>query len=157
MEKKINVNFGNLKIHQLGHVYRDIEKQAKIMESTYGFPKFTISDAPNLEIIYRGKKSVMDIKFGFSRLLNTQVELIQWNGGECIYKEFINEGKEGLHHLGVYVEDLQLYIDDFQKKGIEVLESGVMGSLNLAYMDTEKSFGILLELFEPIKRRRRKK
>lgn len=33
-------NLGNLKINQLGYVYKDIKKQAKNLEEKLGIPKF---------------------------------------------------------------------------------------------------------------------
>ena len=47
--EKFNVTFGKLKVDQLGFVYKDIEKQAKVMEEIYGIPKFMftpIGEAP---------------------------------------------------------------------------------------------------------------
>ncbi len=149
------IDFGKFKIHQLGYVFKDLEKQAKIMEQIYGM-KFTLSEAPNQKYIFRGEEVETHLITGFARTLNTQIELIQWVSGDCLYKEFLEEGREGLHHIGVYVDDLNHYIQTFKDKGIGILQSGIMGSLNLAYMDTLESFGILIELFEILKRRRKK-
>ncbi|MCJ7651357.1 MAG: VOC family protein [Candidatus Lokiarchaeota archaeon] len=149
------IDFGKAKIHQLGYVFKDVEKQAKIMEHIYGI-KFTLSEAPTQKFMFRGKEVETHLITGFARTLDTQIELTQWVSGDCLYKEFLEEGKEGLHHIGVYVDDLNHYVQTFKDKGIEILQSGVMGSLNLAYMDTYDSFGILIELFEILNRKRKK-
>ena len=149
------IDLGKFKIHQLGYVFKDVEKQAKIMEQTYGM-KFTLSDTPNQKFIFRGEEVEIYLIIGFARTLDTQIELIQWVNGDCLYKEFLEEGREGLHHIGIFVDDLNQYIQTFKDKGIGILQSGIMGSLNLAYMDTLKSFGILIELFEILKRKRKK-
>ncbi len=156
MEKKIDI--GSLKINQLGYVYKDVEKQAKIMESVYGMPKFAILEDKDQGVVYeyRGKDSKFSTKIAFSRFFNQQIELIQWIEGECIFKEFIHAGKEGLHHFGIFVTDLESIIEEFQKKGFEVIFTGYRGKQHVAYVDTEESFGILLEFQETLKRRKKK-
>ena len=152
-----NFNLGNLKIEQLSYVYKDIKKQAKIMEELYGVPTFAqMENITHQDATFQGKEVTITLDYAFSRLLNIQIELQQWKSGDCLYKEFIDQGKEGLHSIGIYVEDLQAFIDEFKKRGIEVLQTGKVGKQWFAYFDTEKTFGILLEAQQTIKRRRKK-
>ncbi|MHA1489598.1 MAG: VOC family protein [Promethearchaeota archaeon] len=154
--EKINIDLGNLKINQLGYVYRDIEKQAKLLESLYGIPKFAIFENKDNIYKYRGKDSRVSTRIALSRIFNMQIELIQLIDGECIFKEFLDAGKEGLNHFGIFVDNLQSYINEFQEKGYEIVHAGQVGKQKVAYFDTEKTFGILLEFQETIKRKRRK-
>ncbi len=157
MAQNFNLNLGNLKIEQLSYVYKDIKKQAKIMEDLYGIPTFAqMEDITHENAIFRGKEVTITVDYAFSRLFNTQIELQQWKAGDSLFKEFLDQGKEGLHSVGTYVEDLQLYIDELKKKGIEVLQSGQIGKQWFAYFDTEKTFGILLEFQQTVKRRKKK-
>jgi len=149
------IDLGKFKISQLGYVFKDVEKQAKIMEQIYGM-KFTLSETPNQKFIIRGEEVEIHLKWGFARTLDSQIELIQWVSGDCLYKEFLEEGREGLHHIGIFVDDLNQYVQTFKDRGIGILQSGIMGSLNLVYMDTTESFGIIIELFEILKRRSKK-
>jgi len=149
------IDLGKFKISQLGYVFKDVEKQAKIMEQIYGM-KFTLSETPNQKFIIRGEEVEIHLKWGFARTLDSQIELIQWVSGNCLYKEFLEEGREGLHHIGIFVDDLNQYVQTFKDRGIGILQSGIMGSLNLVYMDTTESFGIIIELFEILKRRSKK-
>ncbi|HEY0087571.1 MAG TPA: VOC family protein, partial [Candidatus Lokiarchaeia archaeon] len=106
-------NLGNLKIEQLSYVYKDIKKQAKIMEELYGIPKFAVMEnISHQDATIRGKETKIQLDYAFSRLINVQIELQQWKSGDCLFKEFIDKGKEGLHSIGLYVEDLQAYIDE---------------------------------------------
>jgi hypothetical protein len=57
-------------------------------------------------INYRGKETEITIKIGFSRNFNVQIELIQLIEGECIYKEFLDQGKEGFQHISCSVENI---------------------------------------------------
>lgn len=152
-----NINFGNLKIDQLGFVFKDIKRQAKIMEDIFGFSKFLFSEPRKHTINYRGINSETSSQLAFSRLKNTQIELIKWIDGECTYKEFLDQDKEGLHHVAFYVVDSDLYIDEFQDKGVGVLQSGITFNTRVTYLDSEKEFGLIIELLEKIRRRKRKK
>ena len=153
------IDLGNLKTDQLGYVFRDIEKQARIMENTFNIPKFTFMPELKTHITYRGKETDVTYKMAFSRNFNLQIELIQLLEGEWIYKEFLEQGKEGLHHIAIFVDgfgSLESYIDQFKNAGYDIIQAGAIGKQAYAYFDTEKSLGILLELEETIKRKRKK-
>ena len=157
MAENLEFNLGNLKIDQLSYVYKDVKNQAKIMENLYGIPKFAqMENITHQDATYRGKEVTIVIDYAFSRLLNVQVELQQWKSGDSLFKDFIDQGKEGLHSIGVYVEDLEAYIDQFKKRGIEVLQTGQISKFKFAYLNTEKTFGFLLEIGTTVKRRRKK-
>ena len=157
MADNLEFNLGNLKIDQMSYVYKDVKNQAKIMEDLYGIPKFAqMENITHQDATYRGKEVTIVIDYAFSRLINVQIELQQWKSGDSLFKDFIDQGKEGLHSIGIYVEDLQAFIDEFKKRGIEVLQTGKVGKQWFAYFDTEKTFGILLEAQQTIKRRRKK-
>lgn len=150
------INFGNLRVDQLGFIFKDIEKQADIMQSIFGFPKFIFGRPETRPIQYRGNESQMTSQLAISRLGSTQIELIKWIDGECSHKEFLDNGKEGLNHFAVYVEDTDSYIEEFKKKGIEILQSGKVLNVKFTYLDTEEKFGIIVELLEQIRRRKKR-
>lgn len=151
MENKSKLNLRRVKINQFGlhYVYKDIEKQAEIMEKMYNLRKFKYfnSGKPvNFKIKYRGKDSYISIKLAMNQLFNNiGIELIQWIDGECPYKEFLDQGKEGLHHIAIASDDARLVIDDFKKKGIEALLE-IEPPISATYLDTEESLGIIIEI-----------
>ena len=83
--EKYKLDFGKLKVDQLGFVFKDIEKQAKVMEELYGFSKFIFTPIGEAPTEYKGKKSRTRAKLGFSQLGDTQVELIEWKEGDSQY------------------------------------------------------------------------
>ena len=136
-----------LKLYHLGYVYKDIEKQAKIMEAMYNLPKFRYwnSGKPvSGKVKHRGKDSNISVKVAQNRLFNIDIELIQWIEGDCTYKEFLDQGKEGLHHIMLAPNDTQALLDYFKKKGIEPLLE--VEEIKATYLDTEKSLGIIIEI-----------
>jgi len=147
----------NLKIDQLGFVYKDVKKQAQILESVYNIPKITFFEFYDQPIIYRGKEAKNSIKLGVTQYDNVNIELIQYLDGENIYQEFIDSGHEGLHHIGIYVDDLDVSIEEFKKKGIKPLQIGQIVKMHYAYMDTEDTFGAIIELLKIKPKKRRNK
>ncbi len=101
--EEFKINLGNLKVAQLGFVYKDIEKQVKIFESILNVPKFAVLPETTEIVKYRGKEVEVHIKLAISRQFNTQIELIQHISGECIYKEFLDQGREGFHHISLFI------------------------------------------------------
>ena len=144
-----SINSLNLKIAQLSYVYRDIEKQAKLMEDLYDFPKFSFISYPEVTFYYRGEKVKAVLKTGRSRAFNNYgIELIQLlRGDKNLYKEFLDQGREGLHHYDILVNNFDEYLEFFKQKGIKSIQFGI-SLLRWAYLDTQSSFGIILELIE---------
>jgi len=155
--EEFKINFGNLKVAQLGFVYKDIEKQAKIFETLFNVPKFAIIPETTEIVKYRGKEVEVHIKLAISRQFKAQIELIQHISGECIYKEFLDQGREGLHHISLFIENIEAYIEYFEKQGLEMIYSGSLGKQVYAYFDTEDTLGMLLEIQETRKRRKKTK
>jgi hypothetical protein len=154
--KRINIDFGKFKVDQLGYVYKDIEKQAKLLENVYGLPKFAFLEKYDSPCKYRGKDSIISTRLAISRTFNTQIELIQHIKGECIFKEFLDSGREGLHHFGVYVDNLDSIVKKFTDKGYEILHQRIIGKQKVAYIDSERDLGILVEFQETIRRKKKK-
>ncbi|MFW9772148.1 MAG: hypothetical protein ACFFEO_08290 [Candidatus Thorarchaeota archaeon] len=158
MEPQIDIDFRNLKIDHLCFIYKEAEKQVEVMESLFKMPKFNFSEAIDQSAIYRGRETKFSLKIGVSRCFGTTIELFQWLIGDCIYKEFVDAKKEGLHHIGCYVENLENYKSHFQNKELNVIQTGFFnfGKLEYMYMDTENIFGTIIEFVEITKRKRSK-
>ncbi len=153
--ERIDIDLGKFKVNQLGYVYQDIEKQAKLLETVYGLPKFAFLEKNDSVCKYRGKDSVISTRLALSRIFNVQIELIQLIDGECVFKEFLDSGREGLHHFGIYVDDLESVVKEFTDKGYKILHQRIIAKQKVAYIDTEKDLGILLEFQETIRRKKR--
>ena len=82
--------------------------------------------------------------------------MIQLIEGESVFKEFIDQGREGLHHISLFIEDIDSYIEYFEKRGIEMIYSGSIGKRVYAFFDTEETLGMLLEVQETRKSRKKK-
>jgi hypothetical protein len=154
MKAKIEVNFKDLSIVQRSYVYRDIEKRAKLLEEMYNLPPFKFLEARGGFIRYRGKKEQISIRWAANRIFNTEIELIEWISGENSFKEFLDSGREGLHHVAVVVDDYERYLEYFKEIGVEVIQYG-RDVNRWAYLGTEESIGVILEIMELRKGRKR--
>ena len=152
-----DLKLGNLKIDQLGYVYKDIEKQAKIMENLYCVSKFMVFDPVDVKVNYRGVDKTIRMRGGFGTIYDTQIELLQPVEGDSIYNEFLNQGKEGFHHICYTVDNLQAVINEYKEANINVIQSGKLMTTSYAYMDTEETMGMIVEFAQEGKRNRRKK
>jgi methylmalonyl-CoA/ethylmalonyl-CoA epimerase len=155
MEKEEEIDLKTLRPYQLGYVYKDVERQSKIMEKCVGASKFVNFEPVYVDVNYRGTEKKIQMKSAFGQLFGTQIELLQPVEGESIYKEFLESGKEGFHHVAYQVDNLSAYIDKYREKGIDVIQSGLLITQLYAYMDTEKILGIIIEFIEIKKRGKR--
>jgi hypothetical protein len=156
MNDKIKIDLTTLRPNQLGYVYNNIEKYARIMESFLGASKFIIFEPLEIDIVNRGIKKKITVKSGFGKIFDTEIELIQPIEGNSIYTEFLNSGREGLHHISYKVENISSYINKFKKEGVQVLQWGILIKLVYVYLNTEKILGVIFELTEELKRGMRK-
>lgn len=156
MVKSLNELLKGLEAKQYGYLYKDVEKQAKIMEEVYGIPPFAIMENNDHEMIYRNQPTKVSVKIAFSRFLGKQLELIQWNSGDCYHKEYLEKYGEGFYHVSMFVDNLEEIKETFMEKDIALLQEGHLGKQHFAYFDTLKSFGMVLEFQETTKRRRKK-
>ena len=49
------------------------------------------------------------------------IELIQWKSGESPHREFIDRGREGMHHVQFRVDDCDGWIERVRPLGYELI------------------------------------
>jgi hypothetical protein len=76
-------------------------------------------------------------------------ELIEGLAGPSIYDDWLAKGAARPHHLGYYVDDIDVAIAAMTDRGFEVAQSGagfgVDGDGAFAYFDTVDAFGCYFE------------
>ena len=106
-------------IAQLGHVVRNLEASMALYEPLYG--PFTTMDGTVQGATYRGRVADVKLAMAFGRSGDLEIELIQWQSGESPHREFIERGREGIHHVQFRVEDCDGWIARAQPLGYEVI------------------------------------
>ncbi len=142
---------------QIGIVVKDLERAIEYYEDTLGFGPFTRSGVDfNLVFDYielRGERVETEFLMGFAALGSLELELIQPVRGPSLYREFLERGSEGLHHLCFDVDDLDERLKRYRSMGLPALMEGRTPNGGFAYLDTEKIGGVIIELVQRPSRR----
>jgi len=96
-------------IDQVGFVVRSLDEA----ERRYGalFGPFTSLDGSVRDADYRGRRCDVELGILFGHSGDLEIEFIEWRGGESPHREFIEAGREGLHHLRHRVDDTDAWIE----------------------------------------------
>ena len=102
-------------IDQVGFVVRSLEEA----EARYGalFGPWTRMDGSVDGATYRGDVADVKLALLFGRSGDLEIEFIEWQGGASPHREFIEQGREGMHHLRYRVEDTDAWIERLAKVG----------------------------------------
>lgn len=106
-------------IVQLGHVVRDLEASMALYEPLYG--PFTTMDGSVQGATYRGRIADVKLAIAFGHSGDLEIELIQWQSGDSPHREFIERGREGIHHVQFRVEDCDGWVAKVKPLGFEVI------------------------------------
>ena len=102
---------------QIGFVVRDIKESMAKYEQLYG--PWQHLDGSVRAATYRGREAdvQLDVVIGHSGAL--EIELNQWLSGDSPHREFIERGREGMHHVQYRVEDADGWIARLRPLGYE--------------------------------------
>ncbi len=134
---------------QVGMVVRDIDRVVEFYSSTFGIGPWVVregdSEARAGNETYRYKT-----KAAFAHLGPVILELFQLTEGRSpVHSEFLEKGREGVHHLGFYISKAEKdqIIADLATIGITVAQSAeIRGRGSNAFLDTERIGGLFFEL-----------
>jgi methylmalonyl-CoA/ethylmalonyl-CoA epimerase len=124
--------------------------------SVFGWGPFKVRDLEMKGAIYKGRTVDCRFRIGSARQPGVEIELIQPLEGDTPYADFLREGGEGLHHLGVKVDDLDETLASLAGHGIRPVFSHSYPEIGLAfaYLDTDRVGGVMLELIQMRRRAR---
>ncbi|MFW9873674.1 MAG: hypothetical protein ACFFG0_11255 [Candidatus Thorarchaeota archaeon] len=60
--EKFKIDFRQLKVDQRGFIFKDIEKQAKVMEEIYGISPFTLYPIVEFPTKYKGNETQLKVR-----------------------------------------------------------------------------------------------
>jgi hypothetical protein len=117
-------------MRQMGYVVRDIE--AAMQHWTRGLrvgPFYYAEGAPIHELSYRGAASDVRASIALSYSGNMQIALIQQrNEAPSSFLDFLNAGRNGLHHVGFFSSNFDRDLNRARVAGLEVLQTCIIGS-----------------------------
>jgi hypothetical protein len=137
-------------VRQNGYVIRDIDAAMKHWSEVLGVgPWFYIDRVQTDWFRHRGVDSAVEMSIALANTGDLQIELIQQrNDAPSMYKEFLDAGHEGLHHLAYWSHDYQGLYDRAADLGYRVGHEGQIGGEQgrFAYFDTEAHPGTIIEI-----------
>ncbi|MHA1766399.1 MAG: VOC family protein [Promethearchaeota archaeon] len=137
------------KFDQIGIIVKDIEKAVKIYENIFDFSSSLNIVTQKSRVIYKGKEIEFTMKKIMQNFGGKQFEIIELidSTGDHLYSDFLKEGNEGLHHLGIYMKGAEDFISQVkEKEKIEVIQQGSAGKVNFYFLDTRKILGYYIEI-----------
>ena len=88
------------------------------------------------------------MRLAFGNSGEVEIELIEWVAGGCPHKEFLDAGREGMHHLRFIVDDLDATVAEAQAFGYDAIWGKRYGEgLAVAYMERPGD-PLVIEFFE---------
>ena len=109
---------------------------------------FAVMDAFDMEWVYRGKPEISSLKIAFAKSGDVEIELIEWVSGETPHKEFIDAGREGMHHLRFMVDNVEEKVAQAKACGYREIWYKRFGEgLAASYLEREGD-PLILEFFE---------
>lgn len=101
---------------------------------------------------YHGEPTEYRMRVALAYLGPTRIELIQPLEGDTVYRDFVEEHGYGVHHFGVLVEDMEEALAQAEAAGLTMTMDGAGfgrdGDGHYAYLDTEDTLGVTIELIE---------
>ncbi len=132
------------KVDHIGVAVKDLNEAIKFYVDTLGGIKETpIFGSP------RGDRSMVMISLG-----NVKFEFVSTTDTESALAKFIEEYGEGLHHLGVEVDDIDKEIKSLTARGVSAMDNQAIQRPNhkAAYIYPEAMNGVSVEMMEFLKK-----
>ena len=137
-------------IRQNGYVVKDLDRAIRHWVDTLGVgPWLVLADMTLENFSCRGRPTAPVISAAFANSGPLQIELIeQHNDAPSAYREFLDAGREGLHHNAWWTDDFDAVAAGARAEGWELAQYGEAAGTRYAYYDTEHHPGTIAELME---------
>jgi hypothetical protein len=98
---------------------------------------------------YRGQVTAVDVAIAFSHVGQTQIELIQQrNAAQSPYREFLESGREGIHHIAFWPDSYLAACTAMTRAGCTEVYSiySNEGTKEVSYFDVPSHMGVMIEI-----------
>jgi methylmalonyl-CoA/ethylmalonyl-CoA epimerase len=121
---------------QVGFVVKNLEESMEKYGPLFG--PFKTMDGSVEGAILRGESKDVKLKIAFGKTGDLEIELIEWVEGESPHSEFIQAGKEGMHHIRFRVDDCDGAIGKAESIGFKTIWYKALGEdIKFAYMERD--------------------
>lgn len=138
-------------IRQLGFVVHDIKASLEHWIHCMGIgPFFCVDQIISKDFFYKGVESQVKLSIALAQAGNIQIEFIQQhNDAPSMYRDFLETGQEGLHHIAYWTENFDRDLERMLSIGHSIGQSGGIGKDGrFVYMMPDTRAGTVIELSE---------
>jgi methylmalonyl-CoA/ethylmalonyl-CoA epimerase len=125
-------------VHHLGWAVRSIEDSRVHFEQALG-------------LAFAGEEGFPNVRVAFFGAGSASVELLEPLDDQSDLGVFLATHGEGLHHLGLKVDDVAAALDDARTRGFRLLDtaprSGARRTL-IGYVDPQRADGVLIQFVQ---------
>jgi len=134
---------------QIGMVVHDLEAAAEFWSEEFGVgPWIMFEDLlEGRRMVHKGQEAVVDASLAMSYHGETQVELItQHNDARSPYLEFLEAGREGVHHLEFWPDDYAGACETLQRAGFTEATAiySLEGEKTSVYFESPPVVGVII-------------
>ena len=140
-------------VTHIGIVVRDLDRAVAYYSEIFGLGPFEpIYDFSPDRYWYKGEKTKLRLRISRTVWGNLEFELIQPLEGKSVLQDFLDTSGEGLHHLGIDVENYDDIVQRMNEAGFKPLlaietylpKRGCWSKAS--YFDTHKTGGVIMEV-----------
>lgn len=137
-------------IRQNGYVVHDVDAAIASWCALGVGPWYVLRELPQKRSRYRGELTEPALSIAFANSGPLQLELIQQHGDEpSMYREFIQAGRDGFHHLAWWAEDFDDVIAKAERARWPIVQSGDgNGVARFVYFELDGATSTVIELME---------
>jgi hypothetical protein len=124
----MSILFGS--IRQMGYVVLDIEAAMQHWTRALRIgPFYYAEDVPINQLSYRGAASDVRASIALSYSGSMQIALIQQrNDAPSSFLDFLNAGRDGLHHVGFFSSNFDRDLYRAREAGLDILQTSIIGN-----------------------------
>ena len=138
-------------VGQIGMVVYDVDKTVGYYEKTFGIRPWSVNTYQPVFTVEKSGPVNATLRIAMAYAGGVQIELIQVTQGRSYYNDTLDQ-REGLHHLGFMVNDLEKRLAVCQDQGIGIIQRGQIKhkgfTVDYAYMDTLAVGGVIFEFIQ---------
>jgi methylmalonyl-CoA/ethylmalonyl-CoA epimerase len=158
--ERLKLPFLNNGVAQVAIIVEDLDRAVEHYWRMFGIGPwhfYTYGKPLVRKMSYHGEPAEYRMRVALSYLGPTRIELIEPMEGDTVYADFVEAHGYGVHHFGVLVDDMEEALAEAEAAGLVMTMDGSGfgrdGDGHYAYLDTEDTLGVTIELIERPKRR----
>ncbi|NML92717.1 VOC family protein [Novosphingobium olei] len=142
-------------IRQVAYFCDDVRAAARAHHAAFGSGPFFVADnIPLARAVHRGTERLLDHSSAYGQWGDVMVEFVQQNNsGPSPFHDLFPEGsgRHGLHHVALWVDDVDAEIARFAAAGAPcALRAEMNDGFVFAFADTTATLGHMTELYAPV-------